>query len=164
MEKRKEKGLKLFKEGRVKKIMKDHYVVQGSKKYFVKKVSGYWSCTCKDHFYRLEICKHIEGCKDYERNKVRGTKKPKFFNNRVQKLKMSERAISEQIDKILKANKEHFKRYKTKDEDLKKKHRRLHKKLVEVREELERLQPPKMIFICLYAITISGTKLFIFYL
>jgi len=147
MEKRKEKGLKLFKEGQVKKIRKDHYVVQGSKKYFVKKVSGYWSCTCEDHFYRLEICKHIEGCKEYERNKARVPRKPKFFNNKIQKLKMQERAISEQINKILKANREHFRRYKTKDEDLRKRHHRLHKNLVAVREELEKLNPPKTAFI-----------------
>jgi len=69
------------------------------------------------------------------------------FNSLILLLNSIERAISEQIDKILKANKEHFKRYKTKDEDLKKKHRRLHKKLLEVREELKKLNPPKTAFI-----------------
>jgi len=147
MEKRKEKGLKLFKEGHVKKIRKDHYVVQGSKKYFVKKVSGYWSCTCEDHFYRLEICKHIEGCKEYERNDPKRIKKPKFFNNKLNNLKIKERAINEQISKVLKQNHEHMMKNGFKDNDLRKKSHRLHDKLVEVQEEIKRLQPTRTVFI-----------------
>lgn len=142
MENRIGKGLHLFKEGKIRKVDKNHYEVRGSKKYIVKKVEGYWSCTCEDHFYRLENCKHIEGCKEYERSRY---KKPRFFNNKLQNLKIKENAINEQIKKILDQNKEHCRKYGAMSNGLRKKHHRLDNKLIEVREGIKKLQPTRTI-------------------
>lgn len=145
MENRIGKGLHLFKEGKIRKVGKNHYEVIGTRKYIVKKISGYWSCTCEEHFYRLEDCKHIEGCKEYERNEHNGREIPKFFNNKFRNLKMKERAINEQIRKILMQNKEHCRKYGAMSNGLRKKHHRLDNKLVEVREEIKELQPKRTV-------------------
>lgn len=147
MEIRKEKGLKLFKEGKIKKINKNQYEVQGTKKYFVKKVSEYWSCTCKDHFYRLEICKHVQGCQEYEKNKVKNIKKPNFFNNKLKNLKMKERGLKEQIKKVLKQNHEYMVKNGYKSDYLRKNHHRLSDKLLEVQNELKKFQPTRTVII-----------------
>lgn len=145
---REEKGKKLFIEGKIEKIDKNQYAVQGTKKYFVKKISGYWSCTCEDHFYRMEDCKHMEGCKEYEKYELKGNKRTNFFNNKLNNLKMRKKAIEEQIYKILQQNKEHLKLHDTKDDRLRKKHHELHNKLLDVEKEIKKLSPkPKTVFI-----------------
>ena len=133
------KALELFEKGAVKKVSKNKWTVQGTRLYHVKKLDPWtWNCTCEDHLYRLENCKHIRAAmKDDQKESIQ----EKFFNNKLKDLKMKERAINEQIQKIINLNREHFRKYNFKDDSLRKMHHRLHNKLLEVQEEIKKNEP-----------------------
>lgn len=151
MDKRQKKGIELFKEGKVKRTDKNKWIVEGSRKYHVKKLDlQTWTCTCEDHLYRFETCKHIRAAKLEElQAKKRGTaKKEKFFNNRLKNLKLKKRAINERISKILEENHQIMRETGSLDNSLRKKHHRQEKRLREVEQEIIKLSPkPKTIII-----------------
>jgi len=67
----KEKGERLFKEGRVKKDFETekriHFTVISSEKHFVifDKIKNKWECDCKYFTLREKECSHIYACKLY---------------------------------------------------------------------------------------------------
>ncbi len=142
MNKRNIKAERLFKSGGVKKIGKDKYEVQGSRRvHTVKKISGYWICPCEDHQFRFEKCYHIRACILYEIEEKRRTSQGNFFNNKYNILKLKKRAIEEQINKILKQNKVYMKENGVKNEELKQKHHKLNNTLSEIEKELKKISP-----------------------
>lgn len=158
MENRKQKGKELFLSKGIKRVDKNKWKAESSRKgsegqkrfYFVKKLDKYtWSCTCEDHLYRFEQCYHIEAAKlDEIHNRKEGFKKhEKFFNNKLRNLKIKKRAINEHINKLLKQNKEHMKLHGTKSEDLKKEAKRQHYRLLEVEAELKKFQTPRTLIV-----------------
>jgi seryl-tRNA synthetase len=149
MNKRDIKAERLFKNGGVKKIGKDKYEVQGSRRvHTVKKIAGYWICPCEDHQFRFEKCYHIRACILYEIEEKRRTSHGNFFNNKYNTLKLKKRAIEEQINKIINQNKVYMKVNGFKDEELRQKHHRLNNTLSEVEKELKKMSPaPKTVII-----------------
>lgn len=149
MNKRDIKAERLFKNGGVKKIGKDKYEVQGSRRvHTVKKISGYWICPCEDHQFRFEKCYHIRACILYEIDEKRRTSQGNFFNNKYNTLKLKKRAIEEQINKILNQNKAYMKENGVKDEELRQKHHKLNNTLSEIEKELKKMSPaPKTVII-----------------
>lgn len=89
------------------------------------------------------ISKAARNTREIRAKKFKGN----FFNNRLRNLKMKERAINEQIHKVLRQNKEYCKKKGFKNDGLRKKHHRLHNKLVEVQEEIKKLQPTRAVVI-----------------
>lgn len=150
MENRDKKALELFKNGAVKRIDENKWQVKGSRVYTVKKLDSYaWNCNCKDHLFRFENCKHIRAAKleDLQDVKEGFRHQDGFFNNKLKNLQMKQRAIKEQIQKVLNQNNEHMKKYGSKDDGLRKKHHRLHARLQDVEAELKKYQPTKTVFI-----------------
>ena len=149
MNKRDIKAERLFKNGGVKKIGKDKYEVQGSRRvHTVKKISGYWICPCEDHQFRFEKCYHIRACILYEIDEKRRTSQGNFFNNKYNILKLKKRALEEQINKILNQNKAYMKENGVKDEELRQKHHKLNNTLSEIEKELKKMSPaPKTVII-----------------
>lgn len=150
MENRQKKAIDLFNSGAVKRVDNDKWQVKGSRVYTVKRLDSYaWNCNCEDHLYRFENCKHIRAAKLEDlRDRKEGLKNgEKFFSNRFKNLKMKQRAINEQIQKVLTQNKEHMKKYGSKDDSLRKKHHRLHARLQDVEAELKKYQPTRTVFI-----------------
>jgi hypothetical protein len=149
MNKRDIKAERLFKSGGVKKIGKDKYEVQGSRRvHTVKKISGYWICPCEDHQFRFEKCYHIRACILYEIDEKRRTSHGNFFNNKYNTLKLKKRAIEEQINKIINLNKVYMKEKGFKDEVLRQKHHKLNNSLSEIEKELKKMSPaPRTVII-----------------
>lgn len=149
MNNRDEKALKLYENGDVKKIGKDKYEVQGSKrKHIVKKISGYWICPCEDHQFRFEKCYHIKACIKYELEEKKRTSHGNFFNNKYKTLSMKKRALREQIDKINNDNRAYLKLFGEKSSELSEKKVKFYNRLIEIEKELKKVSPePKIIVI-----------------
>lgn len=151
MEKRQTKAIKLFKEGKVKINDKNKWIVEGSRKYHVKKLDlQTWTCTCEDHLYRFETCKHIRAAKldELQAKKQGAAKKKHFFNNKLKNLKIKKRAINERISKILKENRQIMRETGSLSNDLRKEHHRQEERLRKVEQEIIKLSPkPKTIII-----------------
>jgi hypothetical protein len=142
MNKRNIKAERLFKNGGVKKIGKDKYEVQGSRrKHVVKKIGGYWICPCEDHQFRFEKCYHIRACIKYELDEKKRTSQGNFFNNKYRTLVMKKRALSEQIDKINKDNRTYLKLCGEKSTELSKKKVKFYNRLSKVEKELKKVSP-----------------------
>ena len=142
MNNRDEKALKLYENGGVKKIGKDKYEVQGSRrKHIVKKISGYWICPCEDHQFRFEKCYHIRACTTYELEEKKRTGKGNFFNDKYKTLLMKKRALREQIDKINKDNRAYQKLFGEKNSELSEKKVKFYNRLNEIEKELKRVSP-----------------------
>lgn len=149
MNKRDEKALELYKNGGVKKIGKNRYEVQGSRrKHIVKKIGGYWICPCEDHQFRFEKCYHIRACIKYELDEKKRTSQGNFFNNKYKSLIMKKRALSEQIDKINKDNRAYLKLFGEKSNELSEKKVKFYNRLGEIEKELKKVSPePRTIII-----------------
>ncbi|MCZ3364890.1 MULTISPECIES: hypothetical protein [Methanobacterium] len=142
MNKRDIKAERLFKNGGVKKIGKDKYEVQGSRRvHTVKKIAGYWICPCEDHQFRFEKCYHIRACIKYELKEKKRTSQGNFFNNKYKTLLMKKRALSEQVDKINMDNRAYLKLFGEKSSELSEKKVKFYNRLIEIEKELKKVSP-----------------------